>query len=81
MAVKQRFLIDVDGALATDDPVSSLAAAARNGLERGADRREVLEALERRRMGLEAQGRTDDEDAVIEVMERVVGYSSRAARI
>lgn len=82
MAIADRIEIDFEGALATSNPVANLRDAVVFVLnERGADRDDLLAALDNERITLRDAGRVDDADAVIEVMERLVGHSSRRARI
>jgi hypothetical protein len=88
--------LDVDSAVATDDPVRSLRDAVARELalrtgrmsstwgvmvaDRG-PRDEILEVLEKRRLAYRRQGREREEDAVTEVMEFLVGWCSPHSRL
>lgn len=62
-------------ALATDDPYMSLREAVRAELSEGASKADLLNVLESMRPKLEAEGREDLEDAVLDVMSDIVGYT------
>ena len=80
-AVKDRINIDVETAVAGENPVGRLRDAIVTDLERGADRHKVLATLDAQRRDFKAAGRAREQDAVTEIMERLVGWCAPAARI
>jgi hypothetical protein len=81
MTVRDRINVDVDSAVAADDPVGRLCDAVVMDLEHGADREELLATLDAHRRDYKAAGRDREQDAVTEIMERLVGWCAPAARI
>jgi hypothetical protein len=68
-------------ALRTDAPQTALVALVRALLAEGFDEGEALGVLERARAQLRQEGREADEDAVLEVMDLLVGWCSPGARL
>jgi hypothetical protein len=81
MTVRDRISIDVEAAVHSDQPVARLRDAVVMDLDRGANRDEVLAALDAHRRDYKAAGCQREQDAVTEIMERLVGWCAPAARI
>ena len=67
--------------LITEEPTASLADAVRALVAQGQDRDRIYEELESLRTQLQKDGRESDEDAVLEVMDFLTGFSTPHARI
>ena len=82
MALKERLDIDFEQVLAMPDPVGALRNAVVVELhERGASRDALLASLDEQRVAYRSAGREREQDAVIEIMERLSGWSAPSARI
>jgi hypothetical protein len=71
----------IERALRSAEPVFGLRAFAGDLLAQGMSREEVLSALEAVRRRLREGGRDADEDAVMDVMDFVVGWCSPHMRL
>jgi hypothetical protein len=63
-------------ALEAPNPVEALIELVRERFELGDSREIVLEAFERKRQALRDSGRERDEDAIMDVMDFLVGWCS-----
>lgn len=63
-------------ALRSAHPLERLRELMRGRLERGEDRKRLLEELEELRAALRIQDRDDEEDIVLDVMDFLVGWCS-----
>lgn len=70
-----------DSALRSEAPTESLSRAVSALIGSGAESEDLLSELETFRVSLREQGREDDEDRVLEVMDFLVGWSSPHMRI
>jgi hypothetical protein len=70
-----------EAALATDAPTEDLRAAVAGLISEGADREEIRAELEAWRAELREQGRDEDEDVVLEVLDFLTGWSSPHMKI
>ena len=70
-----------EAALASVEPVWELRGVIRGRLADGHDRDMLLHDLEALQLDLREAGRDVDEDAVLEVMDFVVGWSSPLTRL
>ena len=76
MTVYHHALGEFEQALDSVKPLHALRQAAKDELERGAARDGLLAELNELRLHLREEGRTDAEDAVMEVMDALVGWTS-----
>lgn len=72
MSIDARF----EEALQSSSPVDSLRSLAISLQEEGSEHTSIFELFERNRQTLRAAGREADEDAVLEVMDFLVGWCS-----
>jgi hypothetical protein len=68
-------------ALASTEPVARLREAVAKDLGAGTERDVVYRELDRLRLDLRASGREADEDAVMDVMDFLVGWCSPQQRL
>ncbi len=66
----------IDRALNSSEPIPNLRSLVQELFSRGADKASVLAALENARQELRRAGRETDEDAVMDVMDFIVGWCS-----
>lgn len=66
----------LDQALRSQEPITELRSLALSLLGRGHDKAAVLEMFEQARCRLRQEKREDDEDAVMDVMDFLVGWCS-----
>jgi hypothetical protein len=77
MAITQDFY----AALASEQPLERLRRTVARELESGVPRERLVAQLEDLRADLQANGREDDEDVVLEVMDFLTGWSSPHMRL
>lgn len=68
-------------ALRSEQPRECLSAVVRDRVVRGERREAILTDLERLRATLQVEGRDQDEDVVLEVMDFLAGFCSPQMRI
>jgi hypothetical protein len=68
-------------AFGSPDPLRALRAIVQKQVEAGNDRTTLLAELERYRAVLRAEGRDQDEDLILEVMDFLVGWCHPDMRI
>jgi hypothetical protein len=76
MAVNEDIFLAFHEALSSSEPVMRMRDLVRSELEHGVSRSEVLGQLESLRIELRGNGRSDEEDVVLDVMDFVSGWSS-----
>lgn len=76
MTIYHHALSEFEQALDARKPLHALRQAARVELERGSSGDELLGELNELRLHLRQEGRTDAEDAVMEVMDALLGWTS-----
>jgi hypothetical protein len=69
----------VDAALREEEPVFALHAVVYSFLREGHRRAELVDALEGFRERLEAEGRDEDDDRVLDIMAVLDGWASETA--
>jgi hypothetical protein len=81
MTVAHKTQIDLESAMASGNPVVSLREMVATEIDEGVDRNALLAALDQYRIMFRDSGREYEENTVIEVMERLVGWCAPEARI
>jgi hypothetical protein len=71
----------VENAFHSPDPVSELRSVALHLFSQGNEKATVLEKFEKVRQQLRLQGREREEDAVMDVMDYLVGWCSPAMKL
>lgn len=74
-------LLDAGYAIADGDLTASLATLARRQLQSGSSRAEVLADLEQLRTRAQLGRRHDVEDAILDVMDMVVGWTGPGGKL
>jgi hypothetical protein len=67
---------DIESALRSERPLDALTTEIRRLLSDGWNRQQLLAMLEEIRESLRAQGRDNDEDVVLEVMDFLAGWAA-----
>jgi len=81
MAVNKGIGSAIHAALRSDEPLDNLRRAVDGQLSAGVSREAINARLEVVRSELRAEGREDDEDVVLDVMDFVTGWSSPHMRL